>query len=67
MPFQGFLYGKLADRYHTLMESYNLQQVLVEASVDDTIIELFSLDRDYVITASTDKEAIDLLERCAGS
>lgn len=50
--------GILAEKYHDLMESFNLQRILEETMVDDTIVQLFSLDKDSVITASTDKDII---------
>lgn len=47
--------GILADKYRDLMELLSLQNILEDAMVDDTIVQLFSLNKEFIVTASTDK------------
>lgn len=50
--------GILADKVFKLLESFRLQNQLIDMAKDSDIYELSALDNDYVITASTKEELI---------
>ena len=50
--------GILADKVFKLLESFRLQNQLIDMTKDSDLYELSALDNDYVITASTKEELI---------
>lgn len=52
--------GILAEKIHDLLESFRLQNILEEIIVDSSIVQLYALNRDYLITSSTNQESIGL-------
>lgn len=52
--------GILAEKVHNLLESFRLQNHLEEIIVDGSIVQLYALNSDYIITASTNKDSIGL-------
>ena len=50
--------GILADNIQAMLESFELQHHLEQMLADDSMINLFSIDRNYRITASSNKDLI---------
>lgn len=52
--------GILAEKVHNLLESFRLQNLIDDIVIDSDLVQLYALDRDYRIIASTNENIIDL-------
>jgi diguanylate cyclase (GGDEF)-like protein len=59
--------GILADKVQDLLEPVRLQNHLEEIAADSSIVQLYALNSDYIVTASTRKDDIGLLMRDEGA